>query len=535
MAMVLIAGAALAGLIFGLIAAALLRIRACQTEALKAEKTELIQRLTAAEVRVSCIPKLERANVDLTTTFEGLRGEKASVDQALAGKVAALEGATASIQDLQHRLEEAGDKLATEKQAVSSLRAEIARITETLTQERRTSDEKLTLLKQAREQMTQEFKSLAEDVMSRHGDSFTKLNKQQIEDILNPLKEKIGDFEQKIQTNYQESIKDRATLAQQIRQIAETGAAMGRETKELTEALRGQSQTQGAWGEMVLNTILERSGLRAGEEYLIQAKLTSDEGQRLRPDVLVNLPGGKQMVVDAKVSLTAFEALVNAATEEERTEYLARHLLSMRGHISTLGSKDYHLAVANTLDYVVMFVPIEGALAVALNADPTLITFAAEKNVAITTPTTLMIALRTVANVWHVERRNQNAEEIARRAGSLYDKFVGFVDDMTAIGNSISRSRDVFNAAMGKLAKGKGNVVRQLEQLKAMGGRTSKSLPQPLLDSSGEGELAEVTGISDQPTTCSPQPQLPPRLVGDQRQRNGQLVAYDGNVPEPVT
>ena len=268
---------------------------------------------------------------------------------------------------------------------------------------------------------------------------------------------------------------------------------MGRETKELTEALRGRSQVQGAWGEMVLQTILERSGLRAGAEYIAQKSIAGEDGQRLRPDVVVNLPGGQQLVVDSKVSLTAFDGLVNARSDEERTDHLRGHLASVRNHVAALGSKEYHLATGTTLDYVIMFVPIEGALAAALQADPSLMAFAADRNVAITTPTTLMIALRTVANVWQVERRNQNAEDIAARAGKLYDKFANFAKDLHAVGESLSRARSSYDDAMAKLVTGKGNIVRQLEQLKTMGGRTSKTLPPSLLDAAEGSMSLEIT------------------------------------------
>jgi len=428
--------------------------------------------------------RLEAASAETLTLMSQLeiaRTEKATADETLAARTETLRNAEEKIAEVTFRLDACLNDLSALQKRASDLGERNATLAETLDQERKQSEEKLTLLTAAREEMSKQFRTLAEDVMTRHGESFSKLNKEQIDGILKPLREKLGEFEKSVQETHVASVKERATLAEQIRNIAETGATMGKETKELTEALRGRSQTQGAWGEMVLNTILERSGLRLDQEYSVQKNLSSDEGKRLRPDVIVHLPGKQQMVVDAKVSLTAFEAMVNAATEENRAEHLKRHLTSIRSHISTLGSKDYHLATGLTLDYVVMFVPIEGALAAALQADPDLIIFAAERNVAISTPTTLMIALRTVANVWHVERRNLNAEEIANRAGKLYDKFVGFVTDMTSVGDSMSRARATYDTAMNKMTSGRGNLVSQFEQLKAMGGRAAKSLPPALL------------------------------------------------------
>ena len=434
--------------------------------------------------------------------FTHLRDQKAAVDENLSARTESLRNGEEQVKGLRGQVAELTGELSAILGTVADLRTANATIRETLDQERKQADEKIALLTAARVEMGHEFRTLAEEVMTRHGESFTKLNKEQIDGILTPLREKLGEFERNVQASHVESVKERATLAEQIRHIAETGAAMGKETKDLTEALRGRSQTQGAWGEMVLDTILERSGLRSGEEYSAQKTFADEDGKRLRPDVVINLPGGQQMVVDAKVSLTAFESLVNAATDEERVVHLQRHLVSVRGHIATLGSKEYHSATGTTLDYVVMFVPIEGALAAALHADPSLIVFAAERNVTITTPTTLMIALRTVANVWQVERRNQNAEEIAVRAGKLYDKFVGFVADMTAVGDSMTRTRSAFDGAMGKLVNGRSNVIRQLEQLKSMGGRTSKSLPATLLDAAeGQVTLALTTHVTETEVT----------------------------------
>ena len=289
------------------------------------------------------------------------------------------------------------------------------------------------------------------------------------------------------------------TLVEQIRAIAEANTMLGREARDLTEALRGKSQLQGAWGEMVLATILERSGLRAGEEYILQQSFTDEDGDRLRPDVIVNLPGGRHVVIDSKVSLVAYERLCGGETDEAaRAICLGRHLQSVRGHIAALGAKDYHGKTGSGLDYVFMFVPIEGALAAAVTGDANLIHFALERNVTLVTPTTLMIALRTVRSVWQAERRHRNADEIADRAGKLYDKFVGFVSDLSNIGDSLARTRQSYDAAMGKLTSGKGNVVRQLEQIKAMGARTGKTLPDAFLIAA-DAEPARLEDVAPEP------------------------------------
>ncbi len=331
--------------------------------------------------------------------------------------------------------------------------------------------------------MTKEFRLLAEDVMARHGERFGKQNKEQIDGLLQPVRDKLAEFQQGLQAAHVETAKERATLGEQIRGLSEASAKMTTETTNLTRALKGQAQTQGAWGEMILESVLQNSGLRKGEEYECQTSHTTEDGQRLRSDVIVTLPGDqRRIVIDAKVSLVAFDGHVNAATDGERDACLRRHLDSMRAHIRTLGSKDYQGVARSGLDFVVMFIPIEGALAAALRTDPKLINEAADHNVAIATPTTLMIALRTVASVWQVERRNKNAEDIAKRAGLLYDKFAGFVGDMQALGERLGQADEAYKGAMKKLSDGRGSLTRQVEQLKGMGARTGKSLPAWLLE-----------------------------------------------------
>jgi DNA recombination protein RmuC len=270
---------------------------------------------------------------------------------------------------------------------------------------------------------------------------------------------------------------------------------MTNETHGLTQALKGKAPIQGAWGEMVLQTVLERSGLREGEEFSTQESYSDDNGSRLRPDVVVKLPGGRRVVIDAKVSLSAFEAYVNAANEQERSLHLSRHLDSLRNHIKALSDKEYARIADSRLDFVIMFVPIEGALAAAWHKDPEVSNFATTKNVAIATPTTLTIALKTIANVWQVELRNKNAADIADKAGKIYDKFVGFIEDMTAAGSRLKQAQESYSSAMSKLTTGKGNLVCRLQQLKAMGATAAKSLPEDLLESAqGETVFPSVNG-----------------------------------------
>jgi DNA recombination protein RmuC len=371
------------------------------------------------------------------------------------------------------------DSLRKERDALTSIANEHARRGDV-------AEAKLALLSDTREQMKLEFKELAAEVMTGQSASFKEQNKEQIEALLNPLRERLTFFQESLRTAHLDSTKERAQLVEQIQQLAQTSSAMSAEATSLTRALRGETQTQGAWGEMILESILAKSGLRVGEEFVTQQSHTTADGGRLRTDVIVRLPSGEQVIVDSKVSLGAFDGYVNCEDPAERAGFLKAHVASIRAHIKTLGAKDYVAAAGSSLDYVILFIPIEGALALALREDPALTAFAVENNVPIATPTTLMIALRTIANLWQVERRNRNAEAIADRAGKLYEKFAGFVTDMQGLGARIDQAKKAYDGAMGKLSDGPGNLLRQTEQLKEMGAKTTKSLPLELLSKDGD-------------------------------------------------
>jgi len=449
-----------------------------------ASKIEAVTRLETSieEIRTRATAA-EEAREQTAVRLDAATGEKGELQSEIARTTALLAEKSAAVERLTAKLDATTEALTASQKDASELGSSVAKLREALDQERSQSKEKLQLLTDAREQMTHEFKVLASEVMTSHGETFSKQNREQIDTILGPLRERISEFQRGLQTSYEESVKERATLSEKIRQLSGDSERMTMQTTSLTRALRGESQTQGAWGEMILASILERSGLREGEEYVAQGTHSNQEGQRLRPDVVINLPGGERLVVDSKVSLTAFDAYVNASSEAERDEALARHVSSIHSHIKALKGKEYPSAIGSQLDYVVMFVPIEGALAAALKWEPTLTAFAVENNVAIATPTTLMIALRTVASVWHVERRNRNAESIALRAGRLYDKLVAFIQDMEALGSRLNQAQHCHEQAMSKLSAGRGNLVQQVERLKSLGAKTNKSLPSAMVES----------------------------------------------------
>ena len=455
----------------------------------KEAKADLELRLAVEAEKSSRIPGLEQGVAGKFAQLELLAQSKATAEAQVAEKSALLSGKAEAETKLNKRLDNTKLELDSAQGTISEMRTRLAALQEALEQERKQAAEKIELLRDAREQMTKEFKLLAAEIMKLNSESFSKQNKEQIETILTPLREKLVEFQQGVKDAHTESVKDHATLVEHIRQLTESSAKMTTETSSLTRALRGEAQTQGAWGEMILASILEKSGLREGEEYVVQQSQVTDDGQKMRPDVVVNMPAGQRIVIDSKLSLVAFDAYVNAETDVDRKNAIDRHMTSIRSHIRTLARKEYHSAAGSQIDYVIMFVPIEGALAVALKEDPKLTAFAVENSVAIATPTTLMIALRTVANVWQVERRNRNAEAIADRGGRLYDKFVGFVEDMTGLGNRLNQARTSYDEAMGKLSLGGGSLLRQVEQLKSLGAKTSKSLPSNLLDLSEPDSL----------------------------------------------
>lgn len=446
------------------------------------------QQLAIEHERAARLPGLEEQLAVAAKALSTEREARASVEQALAALREARSQAELQLGKARQELDARTAALEASEQQLGAVRVDMAALRETLDQERQQSGEKLKLLLEAKEVMTNEFQVLANDVMAKHGETFTKQNKEQLDTILKPVSDKLKEFQDGLTNAHTESVKERATLAEQIKQLSQQSAQMTSETANLTRALKGSTQMQGAWGEMVLESLLEKSGLWEGEEYERQTSHSTDDGQRLRTDVLVHLPGGQHVIIDSKVSMVAFEALVNGELEEERATSRALHLASMRAHIKGLAAKEYHSATGGGLDYVIMFVPIEGALAAALQEDPTLTSYAVQNNVAIATPTTLMMALRTIDSVWRVERRNRNAEAIADRAGHLYNKFVGFVEDVKAIGQRLGQAQSSYANAMGKLQNGPGNLIGQAEKLKELGAKTTKSMPRGMLLDEGLSE-----------------------------------------------
>ena len=328
-----------------------------------------------------------------------------------------------------------------------------------------------------------EFQNLANKILEEKTLKFTEQNQQNLKNILNPLQEKITDFEKKVENTHKESIDYHAALRQQIIGLKDLNVQMSKETVNLTKALKGDSKIQGNWGELVLERVLEKSGLEKGREYEIQKSFVTEEGNRVQPDVVINLPDGKKMIVDSKVSLTAYEKYINEDDEEQKSAFLKEHVNSLKRHVEQLGNKNYqHLYEMESPDFVLLFIPIEPAFAIALNEDTQLYNKAFEKNIVIVTPSTLLATLRTIDSMWTNQKQQDNAIEIARQAGALYDKFEGFVTDLVKIGKKMDEAKTEYEGAMNKLVDGKGNLITSVQKLKIMGAKAKKSLPDPILN-----------------------------------------------------
>ena len=331
-------------------------------------------------------------------------------------------------------------------------------------------------VEQLQEKFTKEFENLANKILEEKTNKFTEQNKENMKNILSPLQEKIQLFEKKVDDTHKESIDYHAALRQQILGLRDMNEKMSKETINLTKALKGDSKMQGNWGELVLERVLEKSGLEKGREYEVQQSFTNEEGSRVLPDVIINLPDGKKMIVDSKVSLTAYERFVNEEDDDLKATFLKEHVNSVKRHVDQLSDKNYQdIYEMESPDFVLLFIPIEPAFALALNEDNALYNKAFEKNIVIVTPSTLLATLRTIDSMWTNQKQQENAIEIARQAGALYDKFEGFVGDLVKIGKKMDEAKVEYGSAMNKLVEGKGNLVTSVEKLKKMGAKAKKA------------------------------------------------------------
>lgn len=406
-----------------------------------------------------------------------------------------LIGQTLVIEQAEQRIRDAESKLHNHQQQMQAQQVKISELSTRLESERLQSTEKLALLEAARSEFGNQFQLLANQILEEKSKKFIEQNQLNLGGILLPLQEKITQFQTQVADTYDKDSKERLTLKNEIERLAALNGKISEDAINLTQALKGSNKTQGIWGEMVLETVLESSGLRRGEEYQVQNSFERDDGGQHRPDVIIHLPEGRHMIVDAKMSLVAYERYVSAMNDNDRAESLKQHLVSVRTHIKGLSEKNYQtLTGLNAPDFVMLFIAVEPAFMLAFSHDQSLFNDALSRNVLLVSPSTLLANLRTIAYIWRQEQQNRNAQEIAQQCARLYDKFVGFVEDLEDVGKKLGQTQKSFDEAKSKLVSGRGNLIRQAEQVKKLGVKPAKNLPAQLLDD--DVQDTSVAGIS---------------------------------------
>jgi len=398
---------------------------------------------------------------------------KGSGNKGTAEKISFLQN---EIENYKTEIEQKSNSIIELSKELSAKNADYKNLNERLAEQKEE-------INKLNEKFALEFKNLANEILDEKTKKFTEQNKTNLSELLNPFKEKITDFEKKVEQVNKENIDRNAALRQQIISLKELNIQITKEAENLTKALKGDSKSQGNWGEFILESILEKSGLFKGREYHIQQSTTMEDGKRLQPDVIINLPESKHVIIDSKVSLVAYEKYVNETDDDEKEKHLKNHILSIRAHIKGLSEKNYtQIYDMKGLDFILMFMPIEPAFSLAVQNESQLFNEAYEKNIVLVGPSTLIATLKTIASIWRQEYQNKNVEEIARQAGALYDKFVLFVDDLVKLGNKLDDAQNFYKTSMNKIVEGKGSLVNRAENIKVLGARTKKSLPENLLE-----------------------------------------------------
>jgi DNA recombination protein RmuC len=464
-----------------------LQIRAAEAgeenRRLQQRATELYAANAALVAQAERIPLLEKELALLKEQYERvgseLRRESAALAQS-AEKASRLAGVEA-----EKALRE--EQLAQVQQLLADSSAQIAGLRTALDEERRQGAEKIALLNDARDRLTNEFQNLANRIFEEKSTVFIDRNRTAVDHLLRPLRDQIGDFKQRVEDVYDKELRDRSALQAEIHHLKELNQRIAQEALNLTRALKGDSKVRGNWGEVVLERVLEASGLRRGKEYDVQVSLQDSAGRRFQPDVVIRLPEDKHIIIDAKVSLKAYEAFHNCEAPQEKERHLADHIEAMRLHIRTLAAKRYEaLEGLFSLDFTLIFIPVEAAFMAAVEQDDALFIEACEQNILLVSPSTLLVTLRTIQNIWRREYQNRNAFEIAKKAGNLYDKFVGFVESLEEVGRQLEKSREAYQAAHGRLVSGKGNLIKRSQELKELGVKAGKELSSRVIEEAGE-------------------------------------------------
>ena len=437
------------------------------------EIVELSSQLSTANSQLENVTKeFDDAKIISSTVqanFNKLETEKAVIDSQVE-----------RLPDLEIELNDLRSRLITEQKRSTEFQTR-------LEEQTRSGEEKLKLLKEAKEVLTTEFQNIGQKIFEEKTEKFTHQNKTNLESLLNPFRDQMSAFKQKVDDVYDKEAKDRVALSEQVKQLRDLNQQLSQDAVNLTRALKGDSKARGNWGEVILSKVLERSGLKEGREYEVQETHKNEEGSRFQPDVVIHLPESKDIVVDSKVSLVAYENFSTTEDEKERATALQQHIASIRAHVRDLSGKNYEeLKGLRTLGYVLMFIPIEPAFLLAVGEDPELFNDAMSKNIFIVSPSNLLITLKTINAMWQYAYQNENALEIAQKAGGMYDKFVSFVESFDLVGSRLEQAEESWSQARGQLVTGKGNLVKRADDLKQMGVRTKKQLPSDFVNSSGD-------------------------------------------------
>jgi DNA recombination protein RmuC len=444
------------------------------------EMARLGERLGAAQSQLARLLAEQAGNVALTQKLEQESGNLRENNGAAQATVTNLQRQLMIImreRDVQAAMQE---QMTAQQLTLSN---QVVELTGSLTAEREKAHENLQILQNAKVELTNQFKLLANEILEDKSRRFTEQNQLNINQLLEPLKLRITEFQGQVREVYVQEGKDRSMLAEQVKQLMLLNHQLSRDAHNLTQALKGQSKTQGNWGELILERVLEASGLRRGFEYDVQLSHTRADGTRAQPDVVVHLPEDKHLIIDAKMSLNAYEEYANSDNELQREAALRRHLISVKNHIRELSGKNYQqLYALKSLDFVLMFIPVEPAFMLAIANEGELWQEAWSRNVLLVSPSTLLFVVRTVAHLWRQEQQSRNAQEIANRGAELYEKLAGFVEDMEGLGLKLQQAQKSYDGAYNKLTGGRGNVIRQAEMLKELGIKPGKQLPQKIVD-----------------------------------------------------
>lgn len=451
-----------------------------------AQAIDLAQTEARLRETLSTLAEKDRENARLQVLEAEQRGQGAQLQDRLAAS--------------ESRLRQVEEALTESSRQNTALRQRTVQLQTSLEAERSQAQEKLELLQGARDAMQSEFRNLANTIFDEKQTRFRRESKDQVEGLLGPLSERIRDFEKRVEETYNTERRERFSLIKEVKNLQGINARISEDAVNLTNALKGQYKTQGMWGEVILERVLEMSGLVKGREYEVQMNLRTEDGRRRQPDVVVHLPEGKDVVVDSKVSLVAYERFCSTDDQADRAAPLKAHVQAIRTHIRQLGEKAYQRAPGvRSLDFVLMFVPIEAAFALAVQEDNELFADAFERNIVVVSPSTLLATLKVIQNIWRYEQQSRNAQEIAQRAGALYDKFVDFVRDLGDVGHKIGAVQTAYDKAHNKLVSGRGNLVRRAEQMRELGAEVSKSLPKNLIELPAKkqpGSKKPVPGVS---------------------------------------